>query len=125
TVTGVCSARNTELVRSLGADSVIDYAEMDYTEAGTKYDVIVDNVGNHGLFANRRALTPEGKYVQVGGGGPDEGLWFGPLLRPIGALLMRPFVSQDMTVMLADLNRDDLTILAKLMQDGRVTPVID
>jgi len=124
-VVGVCSGRNVELVASLGADAVIDYTKEDYTAEDEKYDVIIDNVGNHGLFANRRALTPRGKYVQVGGGGPDAGRWFGPLLRPIGALLMRPFVSQDMTVMLADLNRDDLTILAKLMQDGRVTPVID
>jgi NADPH:quinone reductase-like Zn-dependent oxidoreductase len=121
-VTGVCSGRNVELVKSLGADAVIDYTKGDYTMQDTKYDVIIDNVGNHGLFANRRALTPEGKYVLVGGGGPDEGLWFGPLLKPIGALLMRPFVSQDMTVILADLSRDDLTTLAKLMQDGKVTP---
>jgi NADPH:quinone reductase-like Zn-dependent oxidoreductase len=124
-VTGVCSGRNVELVKSLGADVVIDYTRQDYTQENEKYDVIIDNVGNHGLFANRRALTPEGKYVLVGGGGPDEGLWFGPLLKPIGALLMRPFVSQDMTVILADLSREDLTTLAMLMQEGKVTPVID
>jgi NADPH:quinone reductase-like Zn-dependent oxidoreductase len=124
-VTGVCSGRNAELVRSLGADAVIDYTKTDYTTAGVKYDVILDNVGNHGLLANRRALARAGKYVQIGGGGPDEGRWFGPMLRPVGALLLAPFIKEDMGMMLAELSPADLATLAGLMTSGKVTPVID
>jgi NADPH:quinone reductase-like Zn-dependent oxidoreductase len=124
-VTGVCSTRNTELVRSLGADEVLDYTKADYTTAGAKYDFILDNVGNHGILANRRALTPAGKFVLIGGGGPDDGHWIGPMIKPIQALLISPFVSQDMGMMLADLNHEDLGVLAELMQSGKVTPVID
>jgi NADPH:quinone reductase-like Zn-dependent oxidoreductase len=124
-VTGVCSTRNIEMVRSIGADRVIDYTKDDYTQGGEHYDVILDNVGNHSLLDNRRALTPEGKYVLIGGGGTDEGNWIGPLAKPINALLLSPFISQQMGAMLADLNPKDLTILADLMQAGKVTPVID
>ncbi len=124
-VTGVCSTRNAELVRSLGADEVLDYTKVDYTTADVKYDIILDNVGNHGILANRRALTPEGRFVLIGGGGPDEGHWVGPMIKPIQALLISPFVSQDMGMMLADLNHEDLGVLADLMQSGKVTPVID
>ena len=73
----------------------------------------------------RRVLNPKGKYVLIGGGGPDSGHWIGPLAGPIKALLLSPFVSQDMGMMLADINKKDLTILADLMQAGKVTPVID
>jgi NADPH:quinone reductase-like Zn-dependent oxidoreductase len=124
-VTGVCSGRNAELVRSLGADAVIDYTQADYTTAGVKYDVIIDNVGNHGFLANRRALADDGRYVLIGGGGPDDGRWIGPMVNPVKALLLRPFVSQDMQVLFAQLRRDDLAKLSQLMQAGQVTPVID
>ena len=124
-VTGVCSTRNIELVRSLGADRVIDYTKDDYTKGDEHYDVILDNVGNRSLLDNRRALTPDGKYVLIGGGGPDEGKWIGPLAKPINALLLSPFVSQQMGSMLADMNPKDLSILADLMQAGKVTPVVD
>jgi len=124
-VTGVCSGRNVELVKSLGADAVIDYTKENYTTLDAKYDVIVDNVGNHGILANRRALTPTGKYVLIGGGGPDAGDWIGPLINPVKALLLSPFVKQDLDVLFAQLSPEDLGVLAKLMQEGKVTPVID
>jgi NADPH:quinone reductase-like Zn-dependent oxidoreductase len=124
-VTGVCSTRNLDLVRSIGADQVIDYTKDDYTKSGQRYDVILDNVGNRGLLDNRRVLNPKGKYVLIGGGGPDDQGWIGPLAGPIKALLLSPFVSQDMGMLLAELNKEDLTILRDLMQAGKVTPVID
>ncbi len=124
-VTGVCSTRNVELVRSIGADHVVDYTKEDYTANGEHYDVIIDNVGNRSLLDNRRALTHDGKYVLIGGGGPDEGDWIGPLAKPIAALLLSPFISQQMGSMLAQLDQKDLSILADLMQSGKVTPVID
>ena len=121
-VTGVCSTRNVELVRSLGADHVIDYTQEDFTRGGTRYDVIVDLVANHTLLATRRALTPEGKYVIVGGA---AGRWIAPLDMVIGAYMLRPFVKQQMGFMLSDVNRDDLMLLRDLMAAGKVTPVID
>ena len=124
-VTGVCSTRNVEMVRSLGADQVIDYTREDYTRSDQRYDVILDNVGNRALLDNRRVLNPDGKYVLIGGGGPDDGRWIGPFVKPIAALVLSPFVSQDMGMMLADLNKNDLTFLGDLMQEGKVTPVID
>lgn len=124
-VTGVCSGRNVDMVRSLGADHVVDYTKEDFTTGAQRYDVILDMVGNHSLSAFRRVLNSGGKYVLIGGGGPDEGRWIKPLLRPIKALFMSPFVSQDMGMMLAEMNSKDLTALADLMQAGKVTPVID
>ncbi len=121
-VTGVCSTRNVEMVRSLGADHVFDYTKEDYTESGQQYDLIVDMVSNHSLSENRSALKPEGILVIVGGG---KGNWLGPLMGPIKALLLSPFVGQEMVMMLAQLRKDDLAVLADLMQVGKVTPVID
>lgn len=124
-VTGVCSTRNVEMVRSLGADHVIDYTKEDYARSGEHYDVILDNVGNRSLSDNRQVLNPEGKYVLIGGGGPDAGPWIGLFVGPIKALVLSQFVSQDMGMFVAELNKEDLTILAELMQAGKVTPVID
>ena len=124
-VTGVCSTRNVELVRSLGADDVIDYKHDDYTTGGVKFDVIIDNVGNHSLLANRRALESDGRFILIGGGGPEDGQWIGPMIKPLKALLLRPFISQRMESMLADLNPEDLATLSEMMVAGKITPVID
>jgi len=124
-VTGVSSTRNLELVRSLGAYHVIDYTREDYTAGGRLYDVILDNVGNRSLSENRRVLAPTGRYVLVGGGGPDAGNWIGPLLKPLQAVLLSPFVSQDMGMFLSSFTNEDMQRLAELMRSGTVTPVID
>src|SRR6266852_448076 len=124
-VTGVCSTRNVDMVRSLGADHVIDYTKEDFTKGEQRYDVILDNVTNRSLLECRRVLTPKGKYVMIGGGGPNEQGVIGPLANPIKAMLLSPFVSQEMGMMMADTNQKDLTVLADLMQSGKVTPVID
>ena len=121
-VTGVCSTRNVEMVRSIGADHVFDYTKEDYTESGKQYDLIIDMVGNHSLSANRRALKPEGIFVIVGGG---KGNWLGPMMSPIKALVMSPFVGQEFVMILVELRQDDLAVLGDLMQAGNVTPVID
>jgi NADPH:quinone reductase-like Zn-dependent oxidoreductase len=124
-VTGVCSTRNLDMVRSLGADHVIDYTKEDFTKGAERYDVIIDNVANHSLLESRRALKPNGIYVLIGGGSANEQGFIGPLINPIKAMLLSPFVSQKMGMLLADLNQKDLTFLADLMESGKVTPVID
>jgi NADPH:quinone reductase-like Zn-dependent oxidoreductase len=124
-VTGVCSDRNVELVRSLGADEVVDYKTQDFTTGDQRYDVVIDNVGNRSLADIRRVLEPDGRYVLIGGGGPDDGKWIGPFVKPIQALVMAPFVSQKMGMFIAQLNPQDLAVLAGLMESGKVTPVID
>jgi NADPH:quinone reductase-like Zn-dependent oxidoreductase len=124
-VTGVCSTRNLDLVRSLGADHVIDYTKEDFTKGDERYDVILDNVGTQPLSGFRHALQPKGICVMIGGGGPNDGGLIGPMGRPIVALLMSPFISQKMGMMMAELNKEDLTILGNLMQFGKVKPVID
>jgi NADPH:quinone reductase-like Zn-dependent oxidoreductase len=124
-VTGVCSTKNLDMVRSIGADRVIDYTKDDFTSGAERYDLIIDNVANRSLSECRRVLKPNGKYVMIGGGGLNEGRWVGPFPRLIKALALSPFVSQDMGMMLADMNVKDLAVLADLMQAGKVTPVID
>jgi NADPH:quinone reductase-like Zn-dependent oxidoreductase len=124
-VTGVCSTRNVDLVRSLGADHVVDYTKEDFTKSEQRYDVILDNVTNRSLLECRRVLTPKGKYVMIGGGGPNDQGLIGPLANPIKAMLLSPFVSQEMGMMMADTSQKDLTILADMMQSGKVKPVID
>jgi NADPH:quinone reductase-like Zn-dependent oxidoreductase len=121
-VTGVCSTRNVEMVRSIGADHVVDYTKEDYTESGLHYDLIIDNVGNHSLLANRRVLNPDGIFVIIGG---PKGNWLRPLMSPIKALMLSPFVGQEFVLLLAKMDKDDLAILGELMQAGKVTPVID
>jgi NADPH:quinone reductase-like Zn-dependent oxidoreductase len=121
-VTGVCSTGNVALVRSIGADHVIDYTQEDFTQSGQRYDLILDAVGNHSLSEYRRVLTPKGRLVTVGG---PKGDWIGPMAQPIKAMMFAPFVSQELVFFLAELTQADLEILSGLMQAGKVTPVID
>ncbi len=121
-VHGVCSTRNVEMVRSLGADRVFDYKKESYVDSGETYDLIVDMVGNHSLMANRRVMTPGGTLVLVGG---PKGDWVGPLARPIGALILGPFVDQQLITLLARLNREDLEFIGELMAAGELTTRID
>jgi NADPH:quinone reductase-like Zn-dependent oxidoreductase len=124
-VTGVCSTRNLDLVRSLGADHVIDYTKEDFSKGAERYDVILDNVGTQPLSGFRRVLKPNGICVMIGGGGPNEGNWVGPMSRPIKAMLISPFITQKIGMMMAQGNKDDLNTMADLMQSGKVKPVID
>lgn len=122
-VTGVCSTKNVSMVKSIGADHVIDYTHEDYTHGAEHYDLIIDTVGNHSLLQNRRVLNPNGTFVIVGG--PSDGLWIGPFVTPIEALMLSPFLSQKFVPFLAELDQKDLNVLRDLMQTGKVTPVID
>jgi len=125
-VTGVCSTRNVDLVRSLGADHVIDYTKEDFTKGDQRYDVIFDNVQNHTFSERRRVLTPNGICVLVGLGGAG---WHADtqthLIRSFTTPLMSKFTNQKFTFFVAQLNHDDLAFLGDLMQSGKVTPVID
>src|SRR5271168_95487 len=122
-VTGVCSTRNVDLVRSIGADRVIDYTQEDFTKSGQRYDLFFDCIGNHSLSACRRVLNPKGIYIPVGG---SAGRWMiGPLGRLIGALVLSQLGNQKMVFFIAKMNQEDLTILGGLMETGKVTPVID
>jgi len=126
-VTGVCSTRNLAMVRSLGADQVIDYSQEDFTRGSQRYDLIIDTVGTHSLSDYRRALNPHGSLVIVGS--LDKGRWLGALTGTINvwlySQLYSPFVSQKLTFIFAELNPDDLGVLRDMMQAGKITPVID
>ena len=124
-VTGVCSTRNLEMVRSLGADHVIDYTKEDFAKGDQHYDVILDNVGNHSLSEYRRLLTPNGIYVLIGGGGASEQGFLGGLAKALDAAVYSKFVKQKMGMMMADPSTKDLTLLADMMQSGKIKPVID
>jgi NADPH:quinone reductase-like Zn-dependent oxidoreductase len=124
-VTGVCSTRNLELVQSLGTDHVIDYTKEDFTKGDQKYDVILDNVANHSLSECRRVLTPNGIYVLIGGGGVNEQGFVGALGKALNAAIYSRFVKQKMGMMMADPSTKDLTLLADMMQSGKIKPVID
>jgi NADPH:quinone reductase-like Zn-dependent oxidoreductase len=124
-VTGVCSTRNVDLVKSLGADRVIDYTKEDFTKADQKYDVILDNVANHSLSEFRRVLNPKGNYVLIGGGGANEQGIFGVLLRPLKAMVLSKFVDQQLGMMMADSNQKDLGLLAEMVESEKMKPVID
>jgi NADPH:quinone reductase-like Zn-dependent oxidoreductase len=122
-VTGVCSTRNVDLVRSIGADHVIDYTREDFTKGADRYDVIVDNVSTHSVWDYKRVLNPNGIYVGIGS--VDPGNWFGWLESPVEGMILSWFGSQKFGMMLAELTKEDLATLATLMQSGKLTPVID
>jgi len=122
-VTGVCSGRNAEMVRSIGADRVIDYTKEDFTTGSERYDLIIDNVGNRSLAEYRHVLNRNGSLVIVGG--PSNNSFLGPLTGLLKAALTSPFVHQKMIFMLAQANKDDLAVLREMMQTGSLTPVID
>ena len=123
-VTGVCSTRNVEMVRSIGAYTVIDYTREDFTSNGKQYDVIFDLVANHSFAEHRRALTPKGIYIGAGMIAL-HGSMSSLLRRLIPELVKWRFVSQKSVSLLAKLNRQDLDIIGALIAEGKVTPVID
>jgi NADPH:quinone reductase-like Zn-dependent oxidoreductase len=122
-VTGVCSTRNVETVRSIGADRVVDYTREDFTATGERYDLVIDIAGNRTVTEMRRVMTPKGRLVAVGG--PDRSRWIGPMARLARMVLVSPFVGQAMVSMLAHNSRADLVTLRELIEAGKVTPVID
>src|SRR5437764_1135370 len=107
-VTGVCSTRNVDLVRSLGADHVIDYTKEDFTKSAERYDVMLDNVGNHSLSECKGVLTPAGKYVLIGGGGAGDQGFLGGLGKALWAMELSNFVHQHLGMLTADDNQEDL-----------------
>jgi NADPH:quinone reductase-like Zn-dependent oxidoreductase len=125
-VTGVCSTRNVDLVRSIGADHVIDYTKEDFTKTNQRFDLIFDLVGNHSFSERRRVLNPNGICVMagVGGAGWHDGMAM-RLLGELNAYVRSRFVSEKFVAYIAVFNKADVTILGNLMQSGKITPVID
>src|SRR5947208_13777360 len=121
-VTGVCSTKNVEMVRSIGANRVIDYTKEDFAQADQRYDVMLDLVGNRSLSDCMGTLSRQGTYVLVGVSDMDR--WFG-LARQIKALSLSPFVRQRVCVFIVRHNRADLAVLKELVEAGKVKPVID
>jgi NADPH:quinone reductase-like Zn-dependent oxidoreductase len=122
-VTGVCSTRNVELVRSIGARHVIDYTREDFTGGRIRYDVILDNVSSLPLTRLRQALTPKGILVLNGGGSP--GHVFGPVAGILRAVVANAFVSQRLRPLPSRQNREELLAVTGLIEDGKLTPVVD
>jgi NADPH:quinone reductase-like Zn-dependent oxidoreductase len=119
-VTGVSSTKNVELLRSIGADHVIDYTKEDFTKDEGRYDLILDNVGNHSMARTRRALKPTGTLISNGGGHAG-----GKLGRTIRTMLVSMFVRQQASPTVKTQNHDDLLALKALVEAGQITPVID
>lgn len=120
-VTGVCSTRNVDMVRSIGADHVIDYTQEDFTKGTQRYDLIFDCIANHSLSACRRVLSANSRCVITGG--PSDA-WI-VLIRALGAVVLSRFVSQKFLMFITSVNKKDLNIIGELMAAGKVTPVID
>ncbi|MDJ0877470.1 MAG: NAD(P)-dependent alcohol dehydrogenase [Halieaceae bacterium] len=121
-VSAVCSGRNIEMVKSIGADQVFNYKEENYIESGQSFDLIIDMIGNHGPLANRSLLKPDGRLVLVGGA---KGNWLAPLYNAISTSLLNPFVSQEMMSFTAQMSAEAMETLATLMAEGKVKTVID
>jgi NADPH:quinone reductase-like Zn-dependent oxidoreductase len=124
-VTAVCSTRNVDLVRSLGADAVIDYTAEDFTTSADRYDLVVDLVGNHSLSALRRVLVPGGRIVLSGGGVSEGGSLIGPMALAIRGMIAHRFTPDRVFVTVALPSRENLATLRELVESGKVTPVID
>ena len=122
-VTGVCSTRNVDLVRSLGADHVIDYTKEDFVRDGQTYDLILQLAGTRSPSDCRRALSPTGTLLLSSG--DSNGRWIGPMSRILKAMVLSPFVSQRLATFEAKQSGEDLQVLKELIEDGTVTPVID
>jgi NADPH:quinone reductase-like Zn-dependent oxidoreductase len=122
-VTGVCSTTKVEMVRSIGADHVIDYTREDFAEGDQRYELILDIGGNSTLARLRRALTPEGILVIVGGEG--GGRWLGGTDRQLRAMMLSPFVGQKLGTFVNKENHEDMIVLKELIESGKITPVID
>jgi NADPH:quinone reductase-like Zn-dependent oxidoreductase len=122
-VTAVVSTRNVELVRSIGADHVIDYTTSDFTAAGTRYDVILDNVSNHSLSRLRRVLTATGVLIPNGGNFGNR--WFSSAGRLVRGTILFKFGGQKLGNFLVSMNHADLVALTALIEAGKVTPVLD
>jgi len=122
-VTGVCSTRNLDLVRSIGADEVIDYTQNDFTTSNQRYDLILDCVGNHSFSACRRVLNPDGRFVGVGA--PHDVSMMDLLAPMIKDLWLSVFGSQKAVMFIAKSSQDDLTLLGELIATGKLKPVID
>ena len=119
----MCSTGNVDLVRSIGADHVIDYTQQDFTQGGQRYDFILDNVANHSLSDLRGALTPTGTLVPNGGGFDNR--WFASGGRVIRAHALNRFVGHTLRPFLVSFNLEDLVALKELIEAGKLTPVID
>ncbi len=122
-VTGVCSTTKVEMVRSIGADYVVDYTREDFAEGERRYDVILDIGGNSSLARLRRALAPEGTLVIAGGEG--GGRWLGGTDRQIRAMVLSPFVGQKLGTFVCKEDHEDLLALKELIESAKITPVID
>jgi NADPH:quinone reductase-like Zn-dependent oxidoreductase len=122
-VTGVCSTTKVDIVRSIGADHVIDYTRVDFAEGEPRYDLILDIGGNSSLARLRRALTPKGTLVIVGG--ETDGRWLGGTDRQLRAMMLSPFVGQKLGTFINKENHEDMIVLKGLVESGKVTPVID
>ena len=121
-VTAVCSTRNIDMVRSIGADHVVDYTMEDFAGGRERYDLLLDIVGNRSLSTCRQILTPRGIFVMIGG---PKGRWIRPLDRILRALVSSPFVSQKTISRTAAWSKQDLVLMRDLMEAGKVTSVID
>jgi len=122
-VTAVCSTRNADLMRSIGADHVVDYTHEDFTKGKERYDLILDNIGNHGFFDLEKVMNPKGVIVIVGGS--KENAFLGPIKRVIWSKIAQHFVEPALPFFIAKVNKADLELLANLAREGKLKSIID
>jgi NADPH:quinone reductase-like Zn-dependent oxidoreductase len=122
-VTGVCSTRNVDLVRSLGADHIIDYTQEDFTRSERRYDLLLDIAGSRSWSEYKRVLNPKAIFVIIGG--PSSNRWTGPLSHVVKVRLASLGAGQKVTFFIANMNKEDLMVLQEFLEAGKVTPVID